>query len=198
MQPVRSLTDTAAAISDGDLSVVAPIYGDDELGVLANTFNDMTAQLRDLVSSLENRVNERTRDLQRRAVQLQVTAQVAREAAAIREPERLLQDTARLISEEFNFYHAGIFLLDRPIETSTNPAARTPLQAIGETGSERPVYAVLRAASSEGGRRMLARGHRLQVGKQGIVGYVAGTGIRRVSRWIPKRMRLISTTLISP
>ncbi|RME33069.1 MAG: GAF domain-containing protein, partial [Thermoflexia bacterium] len=42
-------------------------------------------------------------------------------------------------------------------------------------------YAVLRAASSEGGRRMLARGHRLAVGRVGIVGYVAGTGRPRIA-----------------
>jgi GAF domain-containing protein len=141
----------------------------------------MTAQLRDLVTGLENRVNERTRDLQRRAVQLQVTAQVAREAAAIRDPDRLLQDTARLISEQFNFYHAGIFLLDRPIEITDNPTHRISPVVKDPSGAERPVYALLRAASSEGGLRMLARGHRLQVGKQGIVGYVAATGTSRIA-----------------
>jgi GAF domain-containing protein len=167
MQPIRGLTETAAAITDGNLSLTAPIYGDDELGQLAYSFNTMTAQLRDLIGSLENRVNERTRDLQRRAVQLQVTAQVAREAATIRNPDRLLQDAARLISEQFNFYHAGIFLLDRPVDAPG--------------GMDRPVYAVLRAASSEGGQRMLARGHRLRVGQQGIVGYAAGTGEPRIA-----------------
>jgi GAF domain-containing protein len=42
-------------------------------------------------------------------------------------------------------------------------------------------WAVLRAASSEGGQRMLARGHRLRVGRQGIVGYVAETGLPRLA-----------------
>jgi GAF domain-containing protein len=178
MQPVRSLTETAAAITQGDLSLTAPVYGDDELGVLANSFNTMTAQLRELIGSLENRVNERTRDLQRRAVQLQVTAQVAREAATIRNPDRLLQDAARLISEQFNFYHTGIFLLDRPFESPVGGAG-SPAASPGS--SERPIYAVLRAASSEGGQRMLARGHRLAVGQQGIVGYAAGAGEPRIA-----------------
>lgn len=172
MQPVRSLTDTAAAITAGDLTQTATVYGEDELGVLSNSFNTMTAQLRDLIGSLENRVYERTRDLQRRALQLQVTAQVAREAAAIRDPDRLLQDAVRLISEQFNFYHAGIFLLDRTSSAMVN----TP-----QSSTERPTYAVLRAASSPGGQRMLNRGHRLRVGQQGIVGYVAGTGEPRIA-----------------
>ena len=64
-----------------------------------------------------------------------------------------------MVSERFGFYHAGIFLLDS--------AGR---------------YAVLQAASSPGGQRMLARGHRLQVGKVGVVGYCAGTGLPRISQ----------------
>ena len=40
---------------------------------------------------------------------------------------------------------------------------------------------MLRAASSEGGRRMLARGHRLKVGEVGIVGYVTGQGEPRIT-----------------
>jgi GAF domain-containing protein/HAMP domain-containing protein len=172
MQPVRSLTDTATAISAGDLNQNAQVYGEDELGVLAASFNTMTSQLRDLIGSLENRVLERTRDLERRALELQVTAQVAREAAAIRDPDKLLQDAAKLISEQFNFYHTGIFLID---QTSLSSPVR-PTESV-----QGPAYAVLCAASSDGGRRMLTRGHRLRVSQQGIVGYVAGTGEPRIA-----------------
>jgi GAF domain-containing protein len=84
--------------------------------------------------------------------------QVAREAAAIRDVNQLLDETVRLISDRFGFYHAGLFLLD-------------------EAGE----YAVLRAVSSEGGRRMLERGHKLKAGEVGIVGYVAGTGKARIA-----------------
>ena len=89
-----------------------PPGSQDELGLLAQTFNQMTAELRELVSGLENRVAERTRQLERRALQFQVTSEVARAAAAIRDPERLLQNVVNLISERFGFDHAGIFLLD--------------------------------------------------------------------------------------
>jgi len=109
-------------------------------------------------ATLEEQVVERTAALARRSTQLEAAAQVAREAAAIRDVGRLLSETVRLISNRFGFYHAGIFMLD-------------------EAGQ----YAVLRAASSEGGQRMLARGHRLQVGQEGIVGYVTGQGRPRVA-----------------
>ncbi len=164
LQPVRSLTETVAAITAGDLTRVAPVYGQDELSLLARSFNAMTAQLRELIGNLEARVSERTQDLERRALQLQVTAEVAREAAAIHDPNQLLQDVTRLISERFGFYHVGVFLVEQ----------------IGQ-GSDQPAYAVLRAANSKGGQRMLARGHRLRVGKEGIVGYAAATGAPRIA-----------------
>ncbi|MBU0703960.1 MAG: PAS domain S-box protein, partial [Chloroflexi bacterium] len=62
-RPIGTLTDTVAAIADGDLTRVAPVESDDEVGVLARAFNQMTEQLRDLISGLEQRVAERTRDL---------------------------------------------------------------------------------------------------------------------------------------
>jgi len=63
-----------------------------------------------------------------------------------------------VISRLFGFYHVGIFLIDSKGE-----------------------YAVLSAANSEGGQRMLARNHRLKVGEVGIVGYVTSTGNPRVA-----------------
>ena len=96
--------------------------------------------------------------LARRASQLQAAAEVAREATSIRDVRKLLNRSVHLISEYFGFYHAGIFLIDQSDE-----------------------YAILRAASSSGGQRMLQRGHRLAVGSQGIVGSVAGSGEPRIA-----------------
>jgi GAF domain-containing protein len=42
-------------------------------------------------------------------------------------------------------------------------------------------YAILSAANSEGGQKMLRRGHQLKIGEQGIVGYVTGTGNPRIA-----------------
>jgi len=98
------------------------------------------------------------RDLTRRTRYLEATAEVARDAASVLDLQKLLSRCVALVSERFGFYHAGIFLLD--------PA--------GE-------WAVLQAASSEGGQRMLARGHRLRVGKEGIVGHVTSQGQPRIA-----------------
>ncbi len=108
--------------------------------------------------TLEERVIERTQELENRTNQLNATTYVARQTAEIHELSTMLQDTVKLITEQFGFYHAGIFLIN-----------------------ERGDYAILHSASSEGGKQMLERGHRLQVGTQGIVGYVASAGKPRIA-----------------
>src|SRR5690606_5578921 len=98
----------------------------------------------------EDRMQERTQLLDKRTNQLRAVADVGKSITSYRNLSDLLQQTARLINENFGFYHVGIFLLD-----------------------ERKQFAVLAATNSEGGERMLKRGHQLKVGETGIVGYVA-------------------------
>lgn len=121
--------------------------------LVTHNLEQALADLRVANEELDQRVAERTRALQRRSVQLQTASEVARDATATLDVGSLLHETVQLISERFGFYHVGIFLTD-----------------------ERGEYAVLGAASSEAGERLLERGHRLAVGKAGIVGHVAGTG----------------------
>lgn len=164
-KPIIELTQAAGKVAEGDLSVQARVNTEDEIGTLGKSFNSMTVQLRDLVETLESRVRERTRQLaeqnealQLRSRQLQTVADVARSIVSSRQVDRLLDLVTRLVSERFGFYHSGIFLLD-------------------EAGD----FAVLRAASSPGGMRMLEREHKLRVGQVGIVGYVTGTGEPRIA-----------------
>ncbi|MBL8089912.1 MAG: GAF domain-containing protein [Anaerolineales bacterium] len=98
----------------------------------------------------EDRIQERTQLLDKRTNQLRAVADVGKSITSYRNLSELLQQTSRLINENFGFYHVGIFLLD-----------------------ERKQFAVLTATNSEGGQRMLERGHQLKVGETGIVGYVA-------------------------
>ncbi len=158
-RPLGELTLAAESFMGGELESHVAVESRDEIGALAATFNNMTERLRLLVRALETTTARRTAELERWAAQLETAAAVAHEAAAIREPQLLLNQVVQLISERFGFYHAGIFLLD--------------------TASE---YAVLQAASSPGGQRMLNRGHKLQVGKVGVVGYAAGTGEARLAQ----------------
>lgn len=117
--PIVELADTATQISKGDLERTANVQGEDEIGALAQAFNSMTAQLRDLINSLEHRVDERTRALQeantaleQRALQLQISAQVGREITSILDIDVLLPRVVEMIREAFGYYHVQVFLLD--------------------------------------------------------------------------------------
>ena len=156
--PIQDIAEVAERIGAGEWDASLPRPTTQEVGALTDAFRRMTAELQAAYRELEDKVIARTEDLQKRTVQLEASADVAREAAAIRDVGQLLNQTVDLISDRFGFYHAGIFLLNEAKE-----------------------YAVLRAASSEGGRRMLARQHKLRVGETGIVGYVAGAAESRIA-----------------
>jgi NtrC-family two-component system sensor histidine kinase KinB len=51
LQPIRAVTESAAAIGLGNLDQLVPINSEDELGELAKAFNDMARQLRDFRNS---------------------------------------------------------------------------------------------------------------------------------------------------
>jgi signal transduction histidine kinase/CheY-like chemotaxis protein len=166
VRPLMILEEGAEEFGAGHLDHVITLQTGDELEDLADAFNLMAANLRASQAESERwgremgvRVKERTRELseasfraERRANQLQISADVARAIASVRELDELLPKVTRLISERFGWYHVGIFLLD-----------------------ERREYAVLRAANSTGGMRMLQQNYRLRVGQEGFVGRVTGT-----------------------
>ena len=115
-------------------------------------------ELKSTQSSIEQRIQEQTYDIFQNSKKLEAVAQVAREASSIHDLGKLLDEVARLTAKQFDYYHVGIFLLD-------------------DSGK----FAILQAANSGGGKRMLDRGHRLQVGEVGIVGNVAASGKTRIA-----------------
>ncbi len=157
-RPVAHMVDVMSEIEKGDLSQRADIIATDEIALATIQFNTMVERLEALNRHMEEEVQKRTSELQRKTVLLETAAQVARETAGIQNADELLGRIASLISERFGFYHTGIFLLDEAEE-----------------------YAILQAASSTGGEKMLARGHRLGVGGRGIVGMVAASNRPRIA-----------------
>ncbi|HET8670089.1 MAG TPA: GAF domain-containing protein, partial [Candidatus Saccharimonadales bacterium] len=125
---------------------------------------DVNEKLEDVASNLEQRVNERTTEIEainkqnaRRAAQLKAVTELSESIAQLQNLNEIFPTTTRLISERFGFYHVGIFIVDQDRQ-----------------------YAVLQAANSEGGQRMLKRNHRLQLGI-GVVGFSAQTGQPRIA-----------------
>ena len=100
----------------------------------------MTSQLRGVIGSLEERITERTE-------QLNVSAEVARAVSSILDPDELLQRVTLLIVERFNLYYAAAFLVDDDAK-----------------------FAVLREATGEAGRVLKERSHQLEITGPSMVG----------------------------
>jgi GAF domain-containing protein len=129
-----------------------------EMGIMAKSLTDLSVDIQAMTAELEQKVGERTRELEKRAVQLKAAADVGKAITSVRNLADLMQQTTLLIQERFGYYHVGIFLLD-----------------------ERKEYAVLSASNSEGGKRMLERQHKLKVSETSIVGYATLNATARIA-----------------
>ncbi|MBU1880011.1 MAG: GAF domain-containing protein, partial [Chloroflexi bacterium] len=141
--PIIRLTGVAQQVSAGDLSVQAEVTTQDEVSILAKTFNTMTAQLRETLEGLEERVAERTRNLE-------LAAEVGRSVSQVRALDVMLRDACELIRKEFDLYYTQVYL--------TDPSQRN---------------LILEAGTGEVGAQLLARGHRLQLNTGSINGRAA-------------------------
>jgi GAF domain-containing protein len=164
-RPIVELNNGVNRITSGDLEYRVAIKSGDEIEALADSFNTMTSRVGELVNNLEQRVADRTAELEivsnqmtKRAELLTTVSDVSRAITTVQDIEKLLYSIVELISNRFDYYHTGIFIIDDKRE-----------------------YAVLQATNSEGGKRMLARGHKLKVGEEGIVGFVTVSGQPRVA-----------------
>jgi GAF domain-containing protein/HAMP domain-containing protein len=161
-RPLTRLTAVAQDMAAGNLDRRSNVQREDEIGALSSAFDAMAGQLQDLISTLENRVADRTHALERRATQLATAADVGRAAASILELDTLCREVVSLVRERFDYYYAGLFLLDQAGE-----------------------YAVLQAGTGEVGQTMKARGHKLRVGGVSMVGGACQLRQARISRNIP-------------
>lgn len=151
INPVISLTQITRRFADGDLNERAIVRSRDEVGLLSYSFNQMAEELSSLYRALEQKVEERTR-------QIRTAAEVAQGITASPSIDELMRTTTRLIVERFGYYHAGVFILDR-------------------SGKN----AIIRAAHGPAAGEMLQRSHRLEVGSNSIVGWVTANNKSRVA-----------------
>lgn len=129
-----------------------------EFRSIADKFQSAIDKLAKDRTELEERVEERTTGLVKKTDQLRAASYIARQTAEIQELDAILKMVVNLITDQFGFYHSGIFLLN-------------------ENGDE----IVLVSASSEGGRRMVEKGHSLRMGAQEIVGSAAAQKKPRIA-----------------
>lgn len=137
VRPIEQLTQGAGRLAAGFLDSRVAVTSNDEVGQLAAAFNQMADYLQASYATLEQRVAERTADLQ-------AAAEVARDTAAARELDDVLNRAVNLIQDRFGFYSVGIFLVD-------------------EQGN----YAI-KSAAGEAGGHVLERGHQFNRGDIGL------------------------------
>ena len=109
-------------------------------------------------AGLEQRVKERTSELERRLVQIRAAAEISRVISSILDSQTLFQQVAEITQQRTGLYYVGIFIVD-------------------EAGH----YAVLRAGSGDAGQRMVAEGHRLQVGGNSMIGWATANRQARIA-----------------
>ena len=119
---------------------------------------DIRTELAEEQTSLDQRIQQRTAEIERRLMQVRTAAEISRSVTSLLDPEEVLQKVVDLIQERNNYYYVGVFLID-----------------------ERREYAVLMAGTGEDGQKMLAAGHRLQVGGSSMIGWCTSNRQARIA-----------------
>ncbi|GAB5490463.1 MAG: hypothetical protein Phog2KO_06780 [Phototrophicaceae bacterium] len=152
--PIERLRTAILGIIRGDLDIpLEDVERNDELGSLAISFVDMRDYIQKITQDMNQRLEERTRDVK-------ITQDISQAIASERDLNTLLSQVVDLIIKNFpSIYHAQIFLVD---DSRTN--------------------AVLRASTGAAGRELLSRGHRLGVGSVSVIGQVTEQGQVMIAR----------------
>jgi signal transduction histidine kinase len=80
--PIKALSEGAARLANGDFSQKIEVHTGDEIEALADEFNRMATQVQESRARLEQKVDDRTRDLAQSVRELQALEEVGRALAA--------------------------------------------------------------------------------------------------------------------
>jgi len=137
-------------------SVEESAFSDDDISTLQGMADQLAIAINNAHQHAENQLL--FQQAERRARLLDAANEVGRGVASILELAELLPKTVDIICDAYNFYYAGVFLID-----------------------ENQEYAVLRAGRGEAGKAMIAANHKLKLGGNSMIGMAARERIARIS-----------------
>jgi signal transduction histidine kinase len=122
LMPLGRLQDGARAVTAGDYRyrVRVPPNTDRELVDLGQTFNQMIDRLADsqrqidaYTNEMQEIIDQRARELARKASQLEIAADVSSQIVSILDQRDLIAEVVDLITKRFQVYHVEILLVDQ-------------------------------------------------------------------------------------
>ncbi len=151
IQPLQSLSEITRKFAEGDWNQRAEVRSNDEVGILASSFNYMANEIGEVYHSLEQKVEERTR-------QIQTASEVAQSITTISNLDDMLQKTTELLVQQFGYQQASVYMLDRSgkfIDFKTGFGSAT--------------------------RGLTEKNYRLEVGSASIIGWVVLNNHTRIA-----------------
>jgi signal transduction histidine kinase/HAMP domain-containing protein len=107
INPLRQLANYADQVGSGNLDATIDRTDlEGEIAVLAESLTTMTIRLRDLISNLESKVEERTRDLA-------IASDVSRQITQVLDMDLLLPELVEKTRQGFNLYSVSLYVFDQ-------------------------------------------------------------------------------------
>lgn len=135
------------------------------ISILVNRLNANLNQAHLLSRSLQTEqrkldrlLKEGISRMERRELQMRTASQISREISTNLDPKALLAKVVNSIRNNFDLYYVGLFLVDSEGR-----------------------YAVLRAGTGEAGEKMIAAGHRLEIGGVSMIGWCISNHKARIA-----------------
>jgi GAF domain-containing protein len=135
IKPIAELQQGAEQFRSGSWETTVPVSGNDELTLLASTFNHMATDLAESRLFLERRVAQRTQSLE-------TIAEVSHNLSSILDKDAFSIAVVEQLKQTFGYYYVQLYLADDSNQTFS-----------------------LKSATGLAGQRMLIRGHRLNKGQ---------------------------------
>ena len=149
--PIQALQAGAGRIGAGELGHRIEVRTGDELEALADQFNTAAAQLQESYATLEQRVEERTRELSESLDQQTATAEILRVISASPTDVQPVFDAVALSAARFcNAQNVTIVRVDGDVATSVAGAGPFYEQALGALGGAPPLVIPISRGSVTG------------------------------------------------